>query len=116
VYETIFDAWGGLAAGIGPPLVLACVWKRTSRPGVIVGMIVGVLVFQLWTPLMHVIDGLAVPDAPRDKLVSAVATNINSTKLVTTVLLNLALIGGISLIWPGRPGPVTTQASGPGCG
>ncbi|MFC2074798.1 sodium/proline symporter [Bdellovibrionota bacterium] len=43
VFETVSYAWGGLGASFGPALLLTLWWKRTSKAGVISGMIAGTL-------------------------------------------------------------------------
>jgi len=43
VFETVSYAWGGLGASFGPALLLTLWWKRTSRVGVIAGMVTGTL-------------------------------------------------------------------------
>ncbi len=91
VFEGVLDAWGGLAAGLGPAIVLACVWQGTSRAGVIVGMTAGVLLTQFWTPVMRLFEqaggawGEMVP-------------HLNSIKLVVCVAVNLVLVIAISLV------------------
>lgn len=50
--ETIFwlvlFAWGGLGASFGTSLIFSLYWKRTSKYGVFVGMIVGTVVTIAW--------------------------------------------------------------------
>ncbi len=41
VFEMVSYAWGGLGASFGPALVLTLWWKRTSRIGIITGMLLG---------------------------------------------------------------------------
>jgi len=41
VFETVSYAWGGLGASFGPVLLLTLWWRKTSRVGVMAGMIAG---------------------------------------------------------------------------
>ncbi len=41
VFEMVSYAWGGLGAAFGPALVLTLWWKKTSRAGVLAGLISG---------------------------------------------------------------------------
>ncbi|WP_297464031.1 sodium/proline symporter [Thermococcus sp.] len=43
VYEMVATAWGGLAVGFGPVLVLSLWWKRLTKEGAIVGMAYGLI-------------------------------------------------------------------------
>ena len=43
VFEMVSYAWGGLGASFGPALLLTLWWKKTSKAGVIAGMITGTL-------------------------------------------------------------------------
>ncbi|WP_269073753.1 sodium:solute symporter family transporter [Halobacterium sp. KA-6] len=48
VHTTILFAWAGLGASIGPPLVLSVYWKKTTGPGVLAGMLVGLVTTIIW--------------------------------------------------------------------
>ncbi|MBN2621134.1 sodium/proline symporter [candidate division WOR-3 bacterium] len=48
VYWLVLYAWGGLAASFGPPLILSLLWKRCTKMGVFIGMIVGAVVIVVW--------------------------------------------------------------------
>lgn len=54
VYWLVLFAWGGLGAAVGPPLVLALFWERTTRAGVLAGLATGTLVTIGWklTPVL----------------------------------------------------------------
>lgn len=97
VFETVLDAWGGLAAGLGPAIVLGCIWRRTARAGVIVGMLVGALLAQVWvwSPVMKGLGSLA-------PALAAAVPHLNDTKLAVCVLANLLLVVIITLVSP-RP-------------
>ncbi|MFC4247568.1 sodium/proline symporter [Natribaculum luteum] len=51
VHTTILFAWAGLGAGIGPALVMSVYWKRTTGPGVIAGMITGLVTTVIWNQM-----------------------------------------------------------------
>ena len=48
VYWLVLYAWGGLAASFGPPLILSLRWPRTTKWGVLAGMIVGAVTIVVW--------------------------------------------------------------------
>ena len=51
--RSVFDfvlayGWAGLGAGLGPALIMTLLWRRTTGPAVLVGMIFGVTVAVIW--------------------------------------------------------------------
>jgi sodium/proline symporter len=48
VFWLVLFAWGGLGASFGPTLILALFWKRTSKAGIIAGLISGTVVTIVW--------------------------------------------------------------------
>jgi len=48
VFGRVFDAWGGLAAGLGPAVCFSLLWRRTTWQGVLAGMAAGAGLVQLW--------------------------------------------------------------------
>jgi SSS family solute:Na+ symporter len=48
VFWFVLFAWAGLGAAIGPTSILALFWKKTTRAGVIAGMIGGTLTVFFW--------------------------------------------------------------------
>lgn len=48
VFWFVLFAWAGLGAAIGPTSILALFWKRTTRSGVIAGLITGTLTVFVW--------------------------------------------------------------------
>ena len=48
VFWFVLFAWAGLGAAIGPTSILALFWKKTSKNGVIYGMIAGTLTVFIW--------------------------------------------------------------------
>jgi len=48
VFQTVFNAWGVLAAGLGPLLILRLLTRRTTGWGTLVGIVVGTVVAQGW--------------------------------------------------------------------
>lgn len=91
VFAQVLDAWTGLAAGLGPAVVLGCLWRRTTAPAVIVGMVTGVALVLAWTPLIEALGSLG-------GAWSAVADHLGSIKLAVCVLLNVAITMLISLV------------------
>jgi len=48
VFKMVGFAWAGLGASFGPALLLTLWWKRTTREGVLAGMICGTVVTVFW--------------------------------------------------------------------
>ncbi len=48
VFWFVLFAWAGLGAAIGPTSILALFWKRTSRSGVVAGLITGTVTVFIW--------------------------------------------------------------------
>jgi SSS family solute:Na+ symporter len=53
ILNLVGHAWAGFGSSFGPALVLSLLWKRTTKQGVVAGMIVGGLTVLLWTYLDH---------------------------------------------------------------
>lgn len=58
VFWLVLFAWGGLGGSLGPPLILSLYWRRTSRVGVLAGMISGTVVVVVWKLLFKDVTGL----------------------------------------------------------
>jgi Na+/proline symporter len=48
VFWLVLFAWAGLGAAIGPTSILALYWRRTTREGVIAGLVTGTVVTIVW--------------------------------------------------------------------
>jgi len=48
VFQQVFNAWGGLAAGLGPAICFSLLWRGTTWQGALGGMIVGAGLVQFW--------------------------------------------------------------------
>jgi sodium/proline symporter len=48
VFWLVLFAWGGLGASFGPALILSIYWKRTTKAGIITGMITGSFITIIW--------------------------------------------------------------------
>lgn len=48
VFWLVLFAWGGLGASFGPALILSLYWERTTKAGIISGMITGTLITITW--------------------------------------------------------------------
>ena len=48
IFWLVLYAWAGLGASFGPPLLLSLWWKRTTRQGVLAGIIAGTLTVLIW--------------------------------------------------------------------
>jgi Na+/proline symporter len=51
VFWFVLFAWAGLGAAIGPTSILALFWKRTTKAGVIAGLISGTVTVFIWKTL-----------------------------------------------------------------
>ena len=49
IFWLVLFAWGGLGASFGPTLILSLYWKRTTKYGIVAGMIAGTLITIVWT-------------------------------------------------------------------
>ena len=49
IFSIVSYAWSGLGAAFGPALVLTLWWEKTTRKGVIAGLITGFLVTIIWS-------------------------------------------------------------------
>ena len=69
IFDKVLFAWGGLGAALGPPLVFSLWWRRTTRNGVMVGMILGFLTvivwdnFFKWTGIYSLLPGFVLSTA-----------------------------------------------------
>jgi len=53
ILNLVGHAWAGFGSAFGPLILLSLLWKRTSRNGAIVGMIVGGLTVLIWGSIQH---------------------------------------------------------------
>ncbi len=52
VFWLVLFAWAGLGASLGPAVIFSLYWKRTTRLGVLAGMITGTVVTIAWKLLL----------------------------------------------------------------
>jgi Na+/proline symporter len=48
IFWFVLFAWAGLGAAIGPTSILALFWKKTTKAGVIAGLLTGTITVFLW--------------------------------------------------------------------
>ena len=48
VFWLVLFAWSGLGASFGPALILSLYWQRTTKAGIVAGMITGTLITIFW--------------------------------------------------------------------
>ena len=48
IFGVVSYAWSGLGSSFGPALILTLWWKRTTKTGVISGLITGALITIIW--------------------------------------------------------------------
>lgn len=58
VFWLVLFAWGGLGAAFGPALILSLFWKKTSRNGILAGMITGTLITIVWNLWLKELTGI----------------------------------------------------------
>ncbi len=51
ILDMVAYAWAGFGASFGPALLMSLFWKRTTRRGVIAGIIVGGVTVLVWKQL-----------------------------------------------------------------
>ncbi len=63
VFWLVLFAWAGLGASFGPTSILALYWRRTTRAGVIAGLITGTAITFIWelTPALSSIIYELIP-------------------------------------------------------
>jgi sodium/proline symporter len=89
VYDMVLYAWAGLGAAFGPPLLLSLHWRRTSRAGVLAGLVTGTVTVVAWYNIAPL----------RDTLYEMIPGFILSC--IVTVLF--------SLLRPDRPDPASIE-------
>jgi len=57
IFSLVSYAWSGLGASFGPALLLLLKWKRTTKQGVLAGMITGSAITIIWKNIT-VLDGV----------------------------------------------------------
>jgi len=58
IFWLVLFAWGGLGASFGTSLIFSLYWKRTTRDGVLAGMITGTVVTILWRVFLRAPTGI----------------------------------------------------------
>jgi SSS family solute:Na+ symporter len=58
IFWLVLFAWGGLGASFGPTLILSLYWKRTTKYGIVAGMIAGTLITIVWTLWLKTSTGI----------------------------------------------------------
>jgi sodium/proline symporter len=58
VFWLVLFAWGGLGASLGPAVIFSLYWKRTTRLGVLAGMVTGTAVTIAWKLLLREPTGI----------------------------------------------------------
>ncbi|UCG52011.1 MAG: sodium/proline symporter [Candidatus Latescibacterota bacterium] len=48
VFWLVLFAWAGLGASLGPAVIFSIFWKRTTRGGIVTGMITGTVITIVW--------------------------------------------------------------------
>jgi len=58
IFWLVLFAWGGLGAAFGPALILSLYWKKTTRTGIVSGMIAGTLITIVWKLFLKTSSGI----------------------------------------------------------
>ncbi|HOW51707.1 MAG TPA: sodium/proline symporter [bacterium] len=51
IFTMVSYAWSGLGSSFGPAILLTLLWKRTTGPGIIAGMLTGTLTTVIWSEI-----------------------------------------------------------------
>ncbi|HNT28876.1 MAG TPA: sodium/proline symporter [bacterium] len=57
IFAMVSYAWSGLGSSFGPAILLTLLWKKTSGPGIIAGMLTGAITTVVWSSI-PALDGL----------------------------------------------------------
>jgi sodium/proline symporter len=76
VFWLVLFAWAGLGAALGPTSILALYWKRTTRAGVMAGLVTGTVVTVVWelTPSLNGIVYELIPAFAASALATVLAS------------------------------------------
>jgi len=58
VFWLVLFAWAGLGAALGPTSILALYWRRTTRAGVVAGLLTGTVTVIVWAQVPALKDAL----------------------------------------------------------
>jgi len=58
VFWLVLFAWGGLGAAFGTALIFSLYWSRTTRAGIVAGMVTGTVVTIVWKLFLKTPTGL----------------------------------------------------------
>jgi solute:Na+ symporter, SSS family len=58
VFWLVLFAWGGLGAAFGPALILSLFWKKTTKAGILAGMVTGTIITIVWRLWLKDITGI----------------------------------------------------------
>ncbi len=58
IFWLVLFAWGGLGASFGTALIFSLYWKRTTKYGIVAGMITGTIVTVIWKLFLKVPTGI----------------------------------------------------------
>ena len=89
VFWLVLFAWAGLGAAIGPTSILALYWRRTTRAGVIAGLITGTVVTFVWekTPALELLIYELIPAFAASLLVTLVVSLLTTPPAETGHLM-----------------------------
>ena len=78
VFWLVLFAWAGLGASLGPTSILALFWRRTTKVGVIAGILTGTVTTVIWylAPALKSVQPRTVVD-PKDQSNSALPSTTN---------------------------------------
>mgnify|MGYP003731830549 CR=1 FL=1 len=60
IFHLVSYAWSGLGSSFGPALILILKWKKVTKNGILVGMIVGALSTVLWQSVPDLNNAISV--------------------------------------------------------
>ena len=60
IFAMVSYAWAGLGSSFGPALLLLLKWKRTTKQGVLAGMLTGSISTVIWSEIDFLDDFISV--------------------------------------------------------
>ena len=91
IFWLVLFAWAGLGASIGPTIILSLFWKRTTKWGVVTGLISGTVTTIIWnqTPSLKGMIYELVPAFLISALLTVIVSLITSPPENAEQVLNL---------------------------
>lgn len=106
VFWLVLFAWAGLGAALGPTSILALYWRRTTRAGVLAGLVAGTVVTVVWKQVPAL-------DALLYELIPGFAAGLLATWAVSLASRPPEGVGEMFEVLEGRDGTVVAPGKTP---